>query len=114
MARMASASKDRRGPRKIIGIGLSPELASKVKAEAGRRQISLRRLFEELWTLRTMLRNVGSTASKAIDHPRKIIGISLSPELASKVKAEADRRHISLRRLFEELWTCYEKNGEKK
>ena len=45
---------------------------------------------------------------------RKIIGISLSPELASKVKAEAGRRQISLKRLFEELWELYERQGGKK
>ena len=41
--------------------------------------------------------------------PRKIVGISLSPELASKVKAEAGRRQVSLKRLFEEMWALYEK-----
>ncbi len=42
---------------------------------------------------------------------RKIIGISLSPALASKVKAEAGRRQISLKQLFEEMWELYEKYG---
>lgn len=42
---------------------------------------------------------------------RKIIGISLSPALASKVKAEAGRRQIRLKRLFEEMWELYEKYG---
>ena len=45
---------------------------------------------------------------------RRIVGFSLSPELASKVKAEAGRRQISLKRLFEELWSLYEKHGGKK
>jgi hypothetical protein len=43
--------------------------------------------------------------------PRKIIGISLSPALASKVKAEAGRRQIRLKPLFEEMWELYEKYG---
>jgi hypothetical protein len=40
---------------------------------------------------------------------RSIIGISLSPALASKVKAEAGRRQIRLKQLFEEMWALYEK-----
>jgi hypothetical protein len=45
---------------------------------------------------------------------RQIIGFSLSPALASKVKAEAGRRSISLKELFAELWELYEKYGEGK
>jgi hypothetical protein len=45
---------------------------------------------------------------------RKIIGFSLSPELARKVKIEAARRQISLKRLFEEMWILFEKHGGKK
>ncbi|MGC0391114.1 hypothetical protein [Bradyrhizobium sp. USDA 241] len=45
---------------------------------------------------------------------RKIVGFSLSPALASKVKAEAGRRGISLKALFSELWDLYEKYGEGK
>lgn len=39
--------------------------------------------------------------------PRKIIGFSLTPELASEVKQEAARRRLSLKKLFEELWEAY-------
>lgn len=39
---------------------------------------------------------------------RRIVGFSLPPELAAKVKAEAGRRNISLKKLFEELWGLYE------
>jgi hypothetical protein len=53
-------------------------------------------------------------AAQAAPRARKIIGISLSPEMASKVKAEAGRRQISLKRLFEEMWALYEKHGGKK
>lgn len=45
--------------------------------------------------------------------PRRIVGFSLSPQLAAKVKAEAGRRNISLRKLFEEMWALYEKSGKK-
>jgi hypothetical protein len=45
---------------------------------------------------------------------RRIIGFSLSQELARKVKVEAARRQISLKKLFEEMWTLYEKHGGKK
>jgi hypothetical protein len=45
---------------------------------------------------------------------RRIIGFSLSSELASKVKAEAGQRQISLKKLFEEMWSLYEKHGGKK
>lgn len=41
--------------------------------------------------------------------PRRIVGISMSPQLASEVKAEAGKRRISLRKLFEELWQLYQK-----
>jgi hypothetical protein len=50
---MASKTKNTRSPRdrRIVGFSLSPELAGDVKAEAGRRGVSLRKLFEELWEL---------------------------------------------------------------
>jgi hypothetical protein len=48
------------------------------------------------------------------DKGRRIIGFSLSQELARKVKVEAGRRQISLKKLFEEMWTLYEKHGETK
>lgn len=38
---------------------------------------------------------------------RQIVGISLSPEMARDVKAEAGRRGMSLRKLFEEMWAGY-------
>lgn len=48
-------------------------------------------------------------ATKSAPHlkPRKIVGVSLSPELAAEVKMEAARRQISLRKLFEEIWAQY-------
>jgi hypothetical protein len=38
---------------------------------------------------------------------RQIAGFSLSPQTASEVKAEATRRQLSLRKLFEEMWALY-------
>lgn len=38
-------------PRQIIGFSLPPNLAAEVKVEAARRNITLRKLFTELWTL---------------------------------------------------------------
>jgi hypothetical protein len=48
---MAVKSESRLKPRKIVGLSLSPELAAEVKMEAARRQISVRKLFEEMWVL---------------------------------------------------------------
>jgi len=39
------------------------------------------------------------------------VGFSLEPSLAAEVKKEAGRRGISLRTLFQELWTLYRKNN---
>jgi hypothetical protein len=52
--------------------------------------------------------------AKSRDDDRQIVGFSLPPELASKVKAEAGRRNIRLKDLFIELWELYEKYGEGK
>jgi len=46
-------------------------------------------------------------ARKAMPADRQIIGISLPPEVAAEVKIEAARRGLTLRKLFEELWTAY-------
>jgi hypothetical protein len=44
---------------------------------------------------------------------RNIVGFSLAPDLASKVKAEAGRRQIRLNKLFEEMWRLYEQHRPK-
>lgn len=36
--------------------------------------------------------------------PRKILGVSLPPDVAEEVKAEAAKRDITVRELFLELW----------
>jgi hypothetical protein len=51
MSRTLAADTPKTKSRRIVGFSLPPELASKVKAEAGRRQIRLKVLFEEMWTL---------------------------------------------------------------
>lgn len=38
---------------------------------------------------------------------RQIVGFSLPPATAEAVKAEAKRRKIPLRKLFEEMWESY-------
>lgn len=38
-------------PRQIIGFSLPPDLAGEVKMEAARRNLSLRKLFVEMWAL---------------------------------------------------------------
>lgn len=47
---MSTQSKPRQDNRKIVGFSLSPDMARDVKAEAGRRGVSLRKLFEEMWS----------------------------------------------------------------
>lgn len=45
--------------------------------------------------------------------PRKIIGFSLPPEVARAVKAEAAKRGIPLKKLFDEMWTLYKSEAPK-
>jgi hypothetical protein len=44
---------------------------------------------------------------------RQIVGFSLPPETAREVKAEAGRRGLSLRKLFDELWQLYQEKNPK-
>ena len=37
--------------RQIVGFSLPPSLAAEVKVEAAKRNLSLRKLFGEMWTL---------------------------------------------------------------
>jgi hypothetical protein len=50
---MAKTSTHSKKPthRQIVGFSLPPETALEVKVEAARRQLSLRKLFEEMWAL---------------------------------------------------------------
>ena len=50
MAQSAKKSPDHHvQPRQIVGISLTPEMAREVKAHAGKRGVSLKKLFEEMW-----------------------------------------------------------------
>jgi hypothetical protein len=56
--------------------------------------------------------NMRGMSTKSTSHKpgvRQVVGFSLPPDLAHKVKAEAGRRNLSLRKLFVELWDIYEK-----
>ena len=44
---------------------------------------------------------------------RQIVGFSLSLQMAKAVKEEAAKRGISLRTLFEEMWSDYIKRTRK-
>lgn len=54
-----------------------------------------------------------STQPKPRQDNRQIVGFSLSPDMARDVKAEAGRRGMSLRKLFEEMWDSYGKTPPK-
>jgi len=45
---------------------------------------------------------------------RQLVGFSLAPELARAVKTEAARRGVSLRKLFEEMWSQYQETNSAK
>jgi len=49
MAKDSRSRSQRPTPRQIVGFSLSPETASELKMEAARRQLSLRKLLEEMW-----------------------------------------------------------------
>lgn len=46
--------------------------------------------------------------AKAGETDRQILGISLPPDVAARVKVEAAKRNLSLRALFLEMWSAYE------
>jgi hypothetical protein len=48
-----------------------------------------------------------NTDSKNAKRARQIVGFSLSPELAREVKAEAAKRGVALKILFEEIWAAH-------
>lgn len=51
MSGQVKPSKPRSDGRQIVGFSLTPELVAEVKDEAVRRNISLKRLFSEMWAL---------------------------------------------------------------
>jgi hypothetical protein len=54
-----------------------------------------------------------TTAKAATHRERQIVGFSLAPSTARAVKAEAGRRGLSLRKLFDELWQLYQEKYPK-
>ncbi len=57
-----------------------------------------------------MIAMVAKTRDESIRKgTRQIVGFSLPPAIAREAKAEAARRGLSLRGLFEEMWSRYQK-----
>lgn len=55
-----------------------------------------------------------ANATKAdVRSKRQIVGISLDPETAKAVKTEAERRGVTVKRLFMEAWALYQKHPPK-
>jgi hypothetical protein len=52
---------------------------------------------------------MASKRETTADHarPRTIIGVSLSPDVAAAMKAEAKRRGMRLKELVMEMWDAY-------
>ncbi len=69
-----------------------------------RKQASALDFLVDTSTIRPM--DTDATTNRTTN--RRIVGFSLSLKMASDVKAEAGRRGISLRKLFEELWALYQ------
>ena len=44
---------------------------------------------------------------------RQIVGISLDLDTAAELKAEAERRGVTIKRLFMEAWALYQKSPPK-
>jgi hypothetical protein len=44
-------------------------------------------------------------------NPRKIVGVSLDPDMAREVKAHAAERGLTVKKLFVEMWSVYKKHG---
>ncbi len=51
MVKKPAEAKPRADGRQIVGFSLTPAVAAEVKMEAARRNVSLRNLFAEMWTL---------------------------------------------------------------
>jgi hypothetical protein len=54
MTKKTDAPRQDLKTRQIVGFSLPPALASEVKIEAAKRNLSLRKLFGEMWTLYKM------------------------------------------------------------
>ena len=51
MVKQANSPSSRNGDRQIVGFSLSRDLATEVKMEAARRNVSLKNLFAEIWAI---------------------------------------------------------------
>jgi hypothetical protein len=51
MSRKTAPPRREPKTRQIVGFSLPPHLAAEVKVEAAKRNLSLRKLFGEMWTL---------------------------------------------------------------
>jgi hypothetical protein len=51
MPKRTEKKPDTHGNRQIVGVSLDPAMARSFKSEAAERGLSLRKLFEEMWTL---------------------------------------------------------------
>ncbi|MGA7894157.1 MAG: hypothetical protein WCA49_13135 [Candidatus Sulfotelmatobacter sp.] len=51
MSKKTDAPRQDPKTRQIVGFSLPPSLASEVKVEAAKRNLSLRKLFGKMWTL---------------------------------------------------------------
>lgn len=52
------------------------------------------------------------TAPKIKNQKRQIVGISLPPQTAEAFKQEASRRNLSLKDLFQEMWSLYQEHSK--
>ncbi len=48
---MVDSRQINRKPRRIMGLSLDPKIAADFKAEAAKREMSLTKLFQEMWGL---------------------------------------------------------------
>jgi hypothetical protein len=51
MVKQANSPSSRNDDRQIVGFSLSRDLATEVKMEAARRNVSLKNLFAEIWAI---------------------------------------------------------------
>lgn len=87
----------------------SPTLVAVEKVLGKKRRFTLAKES----TCRHSYRMAQATSRPRDKTVRQIVGFSLSPEQASAVKVEAARRGISLKKLFDEMWSLYETNNKK-
>ncbi len=95
--------------RQIVGVSLPPEIVADFKRTASEKGLRVRELFLEIWArYRDQQPNPATSTAPVKDRskkaPRQVLGLSLPVPTAEAFKAEADRRHVSPRRIFLEMW----------